>query len=55
MPQDEHGVYDCQVLDPDGRVLVRMDGYRTVPMPVAVPEDVRAPLRDAMSAPGATR
>ncbi len=40
-----HGVFDCQVLDPDGRVLLRLDGYRTVPMPGPLPEDVRAPLR----------
>ncbi|HVN10734.1 MAG TPA: SDR family NAD(P)-dependent oxidoreductase, partial [Kineosporiaceae bacterium] len=48
-PQHEHGVYDCQVLDPDGTVLLRLDGYRTVPLPVGVPDDVRAPLREAMT------
>ncbi len=43
------GGFDCQVLDPDGRVLLRLDGYRTVPMPGALAEDVRAPLRAVLT------
>jgi len=43
------GVFDCEVLDPDGRVLVRLDGYHTVPMPGQVAEDVRAPLRAVLA------
>jgi hypothetical protein len=44
-----HGVFDCQVLDPDGRVLLRLDGYRTVPMPGPLTEDVRAPLHAVLA------
>jgi hypothetical protein len=43
------GVFDCEVLDPDGRVLLRLDGYHTVPMPGPVAEDVRAPLRAVLA------
>jgi hypothetical protein len=43
------GVFDCEVLDGEGRVLVRLQGYRTVPLPAPLPEDIRAPLRDVMS------
>ncbi len=41
------GVYDCVVVDGRGRVLVHVDGYETVPLPTAVPDDVVAPLADA--------
>jgi hypothetical protein len=43
------GVFDCRVLDPTGKVLLRVDGYRTVPMPQPLADDVRAPLRAAMA------
>ena len=43
------GVFDCQVLDQDGRVLLRLDGYRTVPMPGPLAEEVRAPLRAVLA------
>jgi hypothetical protein len=46
------GVYDCEVLDHDGKVLLRMQGYGTVPMPVPVADDVRAPLREALTERG---
>ncbi len=45
----DHGGYDCEVVAPDGRVLLRLEGYRTVPMPVPVDDDVRAPLREALA------
>jgi len=35
--------------DADGRVLLRLDGYRTVPLPDPLPDDVRTPLRTAMA------
>ena len=35
----------AQVLDRTGRVMLRLDGYRTVPLPGPLPDDVRAPLR----------
>ena len=34
-------------VDESGRVLVHVDGYETVPLPTAVPDDVVAPLADA--------
>jgi hypothetical protein len=43
------GVFDCRVLDPDGRILLRLDGYRTVPMPGPLAEEVRAPLRAVLA------
>jgi hypothetical protein len=43
------GVFDCQVRDPEGRVLLRLEGYRTVPMPAPLTEDVRAPLRAVLA------
>jgi hypothetical protein len=51
-PRGEHGVYDCQVLAPDGALLLHLEGYRTVPMPVPVEDDVRAPLTAALSGSG---
>ena len=41
----EPGVFDCTVADADGSVIVRLDGYRTVPLPVPIPDDVAADLR----------
>jgi hypothetical protein len=37
------------VLDPGGKVLLRLDGYRTVPLPGPLPDNVRAPLRSVMA------
>ena len=43
------GGFDCHVVDASGKLLVRMDGYRTVPAgPLA--GDVTEPIRAAMSA-----
>ena len=47
--QGEPGVFDCRVLDPTGRVILKLDGYRTVPMPGQLADDVRAPLRNVMA------
>jgi hypothetical protein len=44
----ESGAFDCRVLDPTGRVVIRLEGYRTMPMPGALPDEVRAPLQAAM-------
>jgi hypothetical protein len=43
------GSFDCAVVDNDGDVVIRVDGYRTIALPGAVPEDVGAPLHAAMS------
>ena len=40
------GGWDCRVVDPSGDVLVRLDGYRTVPIPGELPEV--QPIRTAM-------
>jgi hypothetical protein len=41
--------FDCSVLDSDGNVVVRVEGYRTVALPGSVPDDVRAGLVTAPS------
>jgi hypothetical protein len=41
------GHVDALVVDDTGRVVVRLDGYTTVPL-TAVPDDVRGPLRAAL-------
>jgi hypothetical protein len=43
------GHVDALVVDDEGRVVVRLDGYTTVPL-TAVPDDVRASLRAAVGA-----
>ncbi len=47
--QGQPGVFDCRVLDPTGRVILTLDGYRTVPMPGPLSDEVRSPLRDVMT------
>jgi hypothetical protein len=37
------------VLDGEGSVILRVDGYRTVALPAALPDDVRAPLQTVMA------
>jgi len=41
------GLVDAVVVDDSGRVVVRLDGYVTVPLPGGLPDDVRAPLEAA--------
>ncbi len=41
--------FDCAVLDGDGRVVLRVEDYRTVPLPAALPDEVRAPLHAVMA------
>ncbi len=38
------GVFDCVVVDADGTVIVRLDGYETIALPVPIPMDVAADL-----------
>ena len=42
------GPADLVVVDSKGRVLLGLEGYRTVPMPKALPDSLVAPLRDAL-------
>ena len=45
------GLVDCVVLDTAGRVLVRLDGYQSVPLPSPVSGDVVSPLAAAFGTP----
>ena len=38
--------YDAVVATRDGRVLVRLDGYHSIPVPMPIPDDVAGPLTD---------
>jgi hypothetical protein len=38
------GVFDCLVIDGAGTVIVRLTGYRTVPLPAPIPDDVASNL-----------
>jgi len=40
--------YDCTVLDEDGQVLARLEGYRTVALPGELDSAVRGPLEAAI-------
>jgi polyketide synthase-like dehydratase family protein/polyketide synthase family protein len=43
------GSFDCQVLDPEGDVVCRVHGYRTVSLDSPLPADLRRPISDALS------
>jgi len=43
------GRFDCRVVDGEGDVVVRIDGYRTIGLDSPLPADLRQPIRDAMS------
>jgi NAD(P)-dependent dehydrogenase (short-subunit alcohol dehydrogenase family) len=45
----DSGGFDCEVRDADGRVLLRLAGYRTVPLPGPLPDRVRLPLSAVMA------
>jgi hypothetical protein len=45
---DGRGGFDCAVRDGTGAVVLRVEGYRTVPLPDPPPADVLAPVRHAM-------
>ena len=46
---DGRGGFGCVVRDRDGAVVLRVDGYRTVPLPDPLPDDVCAPFRSVMN------
>jgi len=48
-PADD-GSFDCQVLDGDGDVVLRVNGYRAVGLDSPLPADLQQPIRDALSA-----
>ncbi len=41
------GVYDCAVVDGDGNVYARLEGYETIALPAPIPDDVAADLHAA--------
>ncbi len=43
------GVSDADVVDGDGRVVLRLEGYRTIELPGGPDADDLAPIREAMS------
>jgi len=45
---DGHGGFTCTVRDDEGTLVLRVDGYRTVPLPDPPPADVVAPMRSLM-------
>jgi NADP-dependent 3-hydroxy acid dehydrogenase YdfG len=45
---DGRGGFDCVVSDRDGGVALRLDGYRTVPLPDPPPDEVLAPIQAAL-------
>jgi hypothetical protein len=47
--QTAPGTFDCRVVDADGVVLVRLDGYRSIPVPMPIPDEVSEALRDAFA------
>ncbi|MGO9284859.1 MAG: SDR family NAD(P)-dependent oxidoreductase [Mycobacterium sp.] len=46
---DGHGGFTCTVRDDAGALVLRVDGYRTVPLPDPPPADVVAPMHSIMS------
>jgi hypothetical protein len=42
------GALDAEVVDEDGRIRVRLEGYRTIELPGRLDEDALAPIRTAM-------
>jgi NAD(P)-dependent dehydrogenase (short-subunit alcohol dehydrogenase family) len=40
----EPGVFDCVVVDSEGFVIAGLDGYRTIPLPAPIPDEVAADL-----------
>ncbi len=40
----DDGSYDCLVIDAEGRVVVRLEGYDTVAFPAPIPDDVSEAL-----------
>ena len=47
--KDGGAAYDAQVVDERGSVFMRVEDYRTIPLPSAAPEATLAPIRSAMS------
>jgi hypothetical protein len=37
------------VVSPDGRVVVRLEGYHSIPVPMPIPDEVAGALREAFA------
>ena len=46
--RDGHGGFNCTMRDDDGTLVLRLDGYRTVPLPDPPPADVIGPIREVI-------
>jgi NAD(P)-dependent dehydrogenase (short-subunit alcohol dehydrogenase family) len=42
--ETDPGTFDCVVVDAEDNVVVHLDGYRTVPLPARIPDDVSTDL-----------
>ena len=49
---DEQARFDCAVLDDEGRVILRIEDYRTVALPAELPDEIRKPLEVVMADAG---
>jgi NAD(P)-dependent dehydrogenase (short-subunit alcohol dehydrogenase family) len=47
--QTGDSVFDCLVIDGEGRVVVRLDGYHTIPVPMPIPDEVAGALRETFA------
>jgi hypothetical protein len=45
---DGDGGFTCTVRDRSGGLVLRLDGYRTVPLPDSPPADIVAPMQSVM-------
>jgi NAD(P)-dependent dehydrogenase (short-subunit alcohol dehydrogenase family) len=48
-PHADGSAFDAEVVDDSGTLLLQVEGYRTIPLPGAVPEAQLAPLRAAVA------
>jgi hypothetical protein len=49
---DMQASFDCAVVDDDGRVILRIEDYRTVALPAELPDEIRKPLEVVMADAG---
>jgi hypothetical protein len=51
MPHAGGDRFDAEVVDGEGRVQVRLEGYRTVPLPSGPPPELLKPFADVAGSP----
>jgi hypothetical protein len=47
--------FDCALVDDEGRVILRIEDYRTVALPAELPDEIRKPLEVVMADAGESR